>query len=637
MNQPSRKPPSNHAGSNTAGANLQQFGQIRLRKWGYLLVGLLTVAIVLTQSGILAAGQTSPIPREALPPQLRQIEQNLPQISPIPTGNSGSGVNRGVVRLDGRRLFTIAVPEVAQTDRPGEPALSSRTSLIQERLQQIVDRDFDPETLRVTATVDPTSRQPVISAQYEADDRTYNDELLTVTALDAEVNGSTLDDWAQQLTVEITEALLRAQQERQPDSVRGQVIRALITLMAIGITSVSLLWFQRQLRSERRTLSAESIDNAQQLSDSTQIPTNSTTTELLQRRAANQQQRGMNDIKRRLAQVLQIMLWAGGLFFIVGLFPYSRWLQPLLVQWIQIPLRLLAVGIATYFAVRVSAVLVDRFFLALQSSSSFDPSAPQRLVLRFTTFSRVAKSIAALLCAITGIIVAVSWLGLQVNPVLLTLTGVAGVGISLASQNVIKDFINGFLILLEDQFGVGDVVAIGDVTGLVENMNLRITQLRNEEGRLITIPNSAITIVQNLSKEWSRVDINISVAHTTDLNTALVVVERVAMEMTRDPQWQDLIIDKPALLGVDKLDSTGSTIRLWIKTQPLKQWDVAREYRKRLKLAFDDAGIAIGVPQQAVSLQASPEDNGKLEEALMHHSSHREAKRDRHRSSAEPR
>ncbi|MBD1850153.1 mechanosensitive ion channel family protein [Leptolyngbya sp. FACHB-711] len=633
MNNLHNQPPRERAASRILAGWLRQ---LHLRKLGYGLIGLATAAIVLTQSGILAVGQASSLPREALPPQLRQFEQSFPQIRPVPS-RVGSGIDRGVVRLDGRRLFTIAVPEVEQADKPGENRISSRISLIQKRLQQIIDRQFDPETLQVTARVDPTSRQPIISARYEADSRTYEDELLTVTALDAEVNGSSLEDWADQLTVEIADALVRAQQERQPQSIKGQTLRALITLLAIGISSLSLLRFQRQLQSERRTLSVQSKSNAQQLSDSTQTPVPSTTSELLQRRAANQQQQGVNDIKRRLSQTLQIILWGGGLFFIVGLFPYSRWLQPLLVQWIQIPLRLLAVGIVTYLGVRVSAVLIDRFFLALQDSSSFDPSAPQRLVLRFTTFSRVAKSIAALLCVITGILIAVTWLGLQVNPVLLTLTGVAGVGISLASQNVIKDVINGFLILLEDQYGVGDVVAIGEVTGLVENMNLRITQLRNEEGRLITIPNSAITIVQNLSKEWSRVDINISVAHTTDLNQALIVVEQVAMDMTRDPYWQDLIIDQPALLGVDKLDSTGSTIRLWIKTQPLKQWEVAREYRKRLKLAFDSAGIAIGIPQQAVSLQPLPDEDDRLEELRTHRAAAKDAKRDQHRSSAESR
>jgi small conductance mechanosensitive channel len=252
--------------------------------------------------------------------------------------------------------------------------------------------------------------------------------------------------------------------------------------------------------------------------------------------------------------------------------------------------------------IRLSGIVIDRLFLALQSGTSLAANTSQRLILRFTTFSRVAKSVAVLFWGTIAVLVAVSILGVAVSPALLTLTGIIGVGISLASQNLIKDIINGFLILLEDQYGVGDVVTIDKVSGLVENMNLRITQLRSTEGQLITIPNSAITVVQNLSKEWSRVDLSINVAYEADLDQALAVTEQVAHEMSRDPSWQHVILETPQLLGVDNLDNAGATIRLWIKTQPLRQWEVAREYRRRLKLAFDRAGISIGVPQQSLWL-----------------------------------
>jgi small conductance mechanosensitive channel len=219
----------------------------------------------------------------------------------------------------------------------------------------------------------------------------------------------------------------------------------------------------------------------------------------------------------------------------------------------------------------------------------------------------VAKSIGVLFWGSIGVMAAISTLGIEVNPALLTLAGIIGVGISLASQNLIKDVINGFLILLEDQYGVGDVVAIGEVSGFVENMNLRITQLRNAEGHLITIPNSSISVVQNLSKEWSRVDLSINVAYDANLDQALKVTEQVAQEMSRDPDWQSLILETPQLLGVENLDYSGATIRLWIKTQPLKQWEVAREYRRRLKLAFDQAGISIGIPQQSLWVSNTPD------------------------------
>lgn len=586
----------------------------------YGLLGLLSSAIVLYTPGIVVAQNATPgVPPQIIPSPFAQLERSLPKLSLV-TSTLGD-VDRAVVRVDGRRLFTIAVPNVDEKSRPGESqgAIENRATLLEDRLQTVINRNFDPQSLQVRSEIDSSSRQPIVYAQYEANGRTYNDEVMTVTALDAEINGSNLADWGEQLSIEIQEALLRAHAERQSSALQGQIIRAVITLLAIGISSLSLANFQRQLQKERRVLSAQSKTDSEQLSVSANSgDTGPATTELLQRRVNTQQRQGMNDIKRRAAQLFQALLWGGGIFFIVGLFPYTRWFQPLVLRWAQIPFRLVLVGLITYVIIRLSGVLVDRFFWALQNSASFDPSTSQRLILRFTTFSRVAKSIAGLVCVTIGLLVAIAMLGIQISPALLTLTGVAGVGISLASQNVIKDFINGFLILLEDQYGVGDVVNIGEVTGLVENMNLRITQLRNEEGRLITVPNSAITIVQNLSKEWSRVDINISVSHTADINQALSVVGQVAAEMSRDPRWLDLILEPPLLLGVDKLDHTGATVRIWIKTRPLKQWDVAREYRRRLKMAFDEANIPIGVPQQSLWFNNKLDLDESLEEQPNH-------------------
>jgi len=157
-----------------------------------------------------------------------------------------------------------------------------------------------------------------------------------------------------------------------------------------------------------------------------------------------------------------------------------------------------------------------------------------------------------------------------------------------------------FFIILEDQYAIGDVIAVDKVSGFVETMNLRITQLRDSEGRLITIPNSEIKIVANLSSNWSRADLSIPVAYHTDVDKALEVIDTVAQEMSQDDLWREEILDKPEVLGVDDFGSRGVIIRVWIKTQPLKQWHVAREFRRRLKVALDEAGISIPMPQQEV-------------------------------------
>lgn len=591
------------------------------RAWRFvwLMATSLMVSLWLICSAGLAWGQIPSIPSstiESLPTPLRQLENNLSGLSNLL--DADAEITRSVIRLDGRGLFTIAVPVLTEQANLAEdatpPPAESREQVIEERLQRIVERGFEPGSLQVTSETEPSSRQPVIYVNSTQDGESEVEQLLTVTALDAEINGTNLENWAAEVSERVETALIKAQRERQPQFLQRQGLFAAGILVTIGIFSWSLMRWQRVLKTERKTLSARSRTNSTQLSAAStdaQLPAESTAV-LLQQRAENQQKQRFNDIKWRLSQITQLLFWGVGFFLIVGLFPYTRWVQPLMVRWVQIPIRLLIIALVTYLAIRLSEILVDRLFWALQSSTRFAPDTSQRLILRFTTFSRVAKSIATLVLGIIGLIAAITTVGVSISPALLTLAGIVGVGISLASQNLIKDVINGFLILLEDQYGVGDVISVGQVSGLVENMNLRITQLRSTEGRLITIPNSSISVVENLSKEWSRVDLSISVAYEADLDQALAVTGQLAEKMSHDPVWQDLILEPPQLLGVDNLDNAGATIRLWIKTQPLKQWDVAREYRRRLKLAFDRAGIPIGIPQQSLWLGGSSD----LEQAL---------------------
>ncbi|MGV0028883.1 mechanosensitive ion channel family protein [Phormidesmis priestleyi] len=157
-----------------------------------------------------------------------------------------------------------------------------------------------------------------------------------------------------------------------------------------------------------------------------------------------------------------------------------------------------------------------------------------------------------------------------------------------------------FLILLEDQFRIGDNVRIGSVAGMVENLNLRVTQIRNDEGSLITLPNSLIAEVENRSRTWARADFRVEVAYNTDVDRALAVVRETVDQMAEDPEWQPVILDTHELFGIDQITHTGIVIRILIKTAPLKQWAIARELRRRLKIALDRNHIQIGIPQQVV-------------------------------------
>lgn len=207
-----------------------------------------------------------------------------------------------------------------------------------------------------------------------------------------------------------------------------------------------------------------------------------------------------------------------------------------------------------------------------------------------------------------GILWALQWLQLIPGSVIALGTVIALV-FSFAAQNLVRDLVNGFLILLEDQYRIGDVVNIGEKGGLVENFNLRITQLRNPDGNLITLPNSSIVEVENLSRDWARADFRIEVAYDTDVDLALSIVRDTAEQLAQDSEWQSAIFDTHEFLGVEHLSHHGIIIRIWLKTAPIKQWVVAMELRRRLKKVFDCHGIQIGTPQQ-VWLQ---NNNGRAE------------------------
>jgi small conductance mechanosensitive channel len=216
---------------------------------------------------------------------------------------------------------------------------------------------------------------------------------------------------------------------------------------------------------------------------------------------------------------------------------------------------------------------------------------------------------ATFLLVALGILLTMDALGVSIGPFLAG-AGILGFAVTWSSQTLMKDVIMGMLILLEDQFAVGDVISLGDMGGFVENMNLRITQLRDANGQLITVSNSMITSVRNLSKDWARVDLSVPIPYDKDMPRAMHLIQQTAERMCADSEWKEVILDAPQLLGVDAFNDNGFVVRLWIQTQPLKQWDVERELRRRLKLAMDDQGIPIGVPQQEVWLR-SADQNGE--------------------------
>ncbi|MBC1221317.1 mechanosensitive ion channel family protein [Nostoc sp. UCD121] len=505
----------------------------------------------------------------------------LPQLQ-APSSVSSDSNNRlvtGWIYLDGRRLFQIAASRANFPERSED---------IQKKLEKIAQNYFQsPPTTAVNVNIPKVNQLPVIyvNGQY----------LMTITSEDAGLRE--VDTWtsANQIAESLQEDLQQAKQERQTQFLINQGKIAAGTGLAMIIMSWGIYSWQRRSKKD----SAQSIAS-QPLRWPLNSPISPVATQPITTQLNQQQHRHIQEVKRRLFQLTQAGIWGGGSFFILGLFPYTRPFQLGILTAAQFPLRLGVVFLVTYVAIRLIYALIDRFTTTLISSGALlTPESSERLQLRVSTFSGVTKSIATGICVGVGFLLALVSLGIDIVP-LLAGASLVGVAVSLASQNLIKDAINGFLIILEDQYALGDVINVGNVGGLVENLNLRMTQLRDSEGRLITIPNSEIKIVANLSSRWSRADLTVPIAYQADTEHALKLIETVAFEMNQEMQWQRQILEPPQVLGIDQFGDRGLIIRVWFKTQPLKQWDVAREFRRRLKVALDKAGISISVPQQAI-------------------------------------
>jgi small conductance mechanosensitive channel len=189
--------------------------------------------------------------------------------------------------------------------------------------------------------------------------------------------------------------------------------------------------------------------------------------------------------------------------------------------------------------------------------------------------------------------------GMDIGPILAG-AGIAGLAVGFGAQSLVKDFFSGFFLLVEDQVRVGDVIRAGGQAGLVERMTLRATTLRDLSGTLHVIPNGHIDTVSNMTYGWSRALLEIGVSYNEDVDHVFAVMRRMGRELREDPEYAPLITDDIEILGLDEFGDSALVIKAFIKTEPLKQWTVAREYRRRLKRAFDTEGIEIPYPHRTL-------------------------------------
>jgi small conductance mechanosensitive channel len=219
--------------------------------------------------------------------------------------------------------------------------------------------------------------------------------------------------------------------------------------------------------------------------------------------------------------------------------------------------------------------------------------------------AQVLHSIASILIwSIAGITI-LGELGVNLGP-LIAGAGIAGVAIGFGAQSLVKDFLSGVFMLVEDQYGVGDIIDAGEASGTVEAVSLRTTRLRDVEGTVWHVPNGTIQRVGNKSQQWARALLDISVAYGTDIDEAQRVIKHVADGLWRAPGWEGKILDEPEVWGIEQLGPDAIVIRLVVKTLPSEQFGVSRELRRRLSEAFYQADIDLPLATRSTWVRRDP-------------------------------
>ena len=559
----------------------------------FVIVSILTLALVISLNPV-AFGQTNDLAS--------------PNTNPNKTTNSE--IVYAPIILDGRELFQIAAMggsglKVGSNNSPSP--IEMRVHMYEESLKQILESGFDPGSLNFS--LEKGEEQSLI---FVNDGQKLRPQpLIAVTKLDAQIHGLSKSDLAGELITIIKPALVRAQIERSSDYLKSQLYLSGAVILGAVVASVMLVLMQKKLLVEYKQRCQKERELERRITDNKKLETKANKSDKSSKsselEAAEKQQliserkQNLNSFLRGLLQISHIAFWLGAITWILGLFPQTRWLQSMFVTKEVI----VAIALGTYLAIKACVVFIDWLLKKWLDRQSMTSKASSRMAARITTVSHVAKGLLAVALASMGIIGILHELHIPIAPVLAG-AGIIGFAISFSSQNLIRDVINGALVLLEDQYALGDIINVSHASGTVEKMNLRMTQLRGVDGRLSTVPNSSITTVHNLTKDWSRINYSVEVDYDSDVTEALEIVKKVSQKLDKDAEWGEKVLEPVDILGVNNLSHAGIEIVIWIRTLPGFQWSVAREFRRRLKIAFDEAGIPIGVPQRSLLLQSYP-------------------------------
>ncbi|HTW85853.1 MAG TPA: mechanosensitive ion channel family protein [Candidatus Sulfotelmatobacter sp.] len=532
-----------------------------------------------------------------------QVLPTLPSAAPTsPFDIQQSGIyTTAPIVLDGSVLFRIAATGSATS------SIAERVTVIESVLQQITSQievgdetetAYDPATFKVSAV-----RQNDEDVLEAIDGRHHQAvPIMTVTTTDAQYNLTTVDALAQSWQDTLQSALVKALIKRQPAQVRLNLQRVAIAAGVLLVLTLILGWIVSLLRGRSGALRETLEQRAATAGEATATPDAGAAQEAvhhsrrrllafaLRRIAPEQRMRIYNAVADVLVWLV-VLLWFVGVTWALARFPQTtataRWL------W-QGALGVAGIWIVAALVNRLLDVVIQRAASVWHVRYQATSEERARHSLRIPTVANAIAGFKTILIVFIAALASLSQVGLSIGSVV-TIGGIAALGVSLAAQNLVRDIVNGFLVLFEDQYVVGDYVTINAQSGLVEHLTLRIAQIRDAGGNLITIPHSSVTTVSNHSRNWSRVDYVVSAAPDADPQAAMAAVRAAIESMAADPAWRDALIMPLEWIGIDSMTKDWIAIRAALRTAPLRQFAVRRELNDRVVREFRKANLGFGV------------------------------------------
>jgi small-conductance mechanosensitive channel len=550
--------------------------------------------------------------------------QTLPSLA-LPTVPPASTLSGGVrqdglfytapITIDGVPILRIAVPVNLG---PDQISVELREQSIEAAIAQVLalqtpgegsETIYDPGSLHVAVhKLGELAQLAVTDAHHEAPM-----PLLTITSADAKYQKVPVDTLAEVWRAKLEDGLRVALQKRQPAAVRANVAdlwRAFGALIVVSLALWLVLWFLRQKRIE---LQASIVKNRRDVdaAEAAQNPDHPSATSYRRRFMGLVIRASGPEMSLRALKALSGILgwglalaWFLTIVWALSLFPQTTQFSHTLrrrTTWVVVIIA------AAFVLVRVADLTIAQIARMYGERATVSETSEERarLLLRIPTLARALAGFATMVIVFVAVLGGMGALGVTNNTVL-TFGGIAALGITFAAQNLLRDLLNGAFVLIEDQYVVGDYVVVDQFSGVVEHMTLRVVQLRDSSGSLITIPHGQVTQVVNCSRNWSRVDYRVPIDPRADITAAIDVVRRTLVALAAEERYGDWMLNPVETIGVDSMSSTGVVLRASIKTAPLRQFELKREINARVLKGLRDAGIALGIdPKAAATLSVN--------------------------------